>query len=182
MSSSALAGSLDHDPQEEARSFSLDAPTTSRARRRFDVGKYDDFEDGFDPDEILKRAQSRSSAANMVEGDLKASAKLKKESKGGLDRSAWQGLVIGKEGTPPVKDEATVAAGDPGTEAKTLVKAEPEESKVTSSAEVARSEDAAQPTDTASESQAGASASGGSSLFKKRRAPTAGNRSVRQKT
>lgn len=194
---SRLTGSLDHDPQEEARSFALNASSSttssapSKARRRFDAGKYDDFEDGFDPDEILRKAnRARASAADGMEDGRDGKSKLNKEeeSKGGLDRSSWQGLIIGKtedqgDSQPPkVKQEANATADS----VKQEIKPDP-----TDAAANAINDENAQGGDTTvdppkpattGEASTSSTTSGGPSLFKKRRAPPAGSRSVRQKT
>jgi hypothetical protein len=170
-----LRGSLDDDPSEEARSFRFetDRPPGDDAAdrpRRVKVDVYDDGE--WNPDSILGLAKKKKDGADGVK-DEASDVKPKVEESAGSssdiikgEQVRWQRGGVEKKVVPGATREVGEVSSSPIVEA---VKAE----------DIAGDGDADQEIkveETAPESKPSTG-----SMFKKRKAPGAANRSVRQK-
>lgn len=195
-----LQGSLDHDPNEEARSFDFNSHqsstgTTKGKSKRFNMARYDDFQDDFDPESIMKKVKVKEeSLREKEEKERKQKQKEMEENKptipkrleGGLNRSGWKGMVIGSDGTKFVKQETEEVK----TETETQVEEEEEvktEAEPGLKAEVELEIDTKTPvnpspaSDPTAETKPVVAQGGGGGMFKKRKAPAGANRSVRQR-
>ncbi|KAJ9126689.1 hypothetical protein QFC24_001719 [Naganishia onofrii] len=150
-----LRGSLDEDPSEEARNFRFETdrqPGESSDRpRRVKPDVYDDGE--WDPDSILKLGKKTKREAS-ASGDVGADTKGKVKDETSHDQ---QGITQGGEA---VKSEST-------SDARAGAEIDGQAPAVAASLSVKEEETEAKPT--------------GGGMFKKRKAPGAANRSVRQK-
>lgn len=153
-----LRGSLDEDPSEEARNFRFEADRqpgeASDRPRRVKPDVYDDGE--WDPDSILKLGQKTKREAS-VSGD--AGPEIKVKVKDETSQEHRGGARDGEATENKIASNLPARAGD-GASVHTSA-------DVPGSTTVKEEESEAKPT--------------GGSMFKKRKAPGAANRSVRQK-
>lgn len=169
-----LRGSLDDDPSEEARNFRFETDRrpgddAGDRPRRIKLDPYDDGE--WDPDSILGLGKKKKKSADgaVKSEDLDVKPKVEESVESGNDRikgepSKWQAGGV-NEIKPLVG--ATRQVGD--------VKQEDLEGEVQAE-EVIKKEEEIKKEGNAPESKPSAG-----SMFKKRKAPGAANRSVRQK-